>query len=90
MSRESGPCLCGDTQCPSCGTAQGTYGLEDEPMNALSRADLTILVACLLRAHDAQPLDGTEDDAKATASCARQASALVDRLCAVVEGAPVK
>lgn len=22
--RNTGPCLCGDTQCPSCGTAQGT------------------------------------------------------------------
>ena len=24
-----GPCMCGDTQCPSCGTAQGTYGAPD-------------------------------------------------------------
>ena len=25
MREPIGPCLCGDTECPSCGTAQGTY-----------------------------------------------------------------
>lgn len=26
----SGPCLCGDPQCPSCGVAQGTYEHPEE------------------------------------------------------------
>ena len=25
MRSPRGPCLCGDTECPSCGTAQGTH-----------------------------------------------------------------
>lgn len=31
MSRERGPCLCGDPYCPSCGRAQGTYPEKIEP-----------------------------------------------------------
>lgn len=38
MPRDFGPCLCGDTACPSCGAAQGTWpcrvhswAYDDEP-----------------------------------------------------------
>jgi hypothetical protein len=30
MSR-AGPCLCGDTECPSCGSLQGTYRAPKSP-----------------------------------------------------------
>lgn len=28
--KSTGPCLCGDPACPSCGRAQGTYGMTEE------------------------------------------------------------
>ncbi len=38
MSRMTGPCMCGDTQCPSCGVAQGTYEYPRRPEAATVRA----------------------------------------------------
>lgn len=37
----SGPCMCGDTECPSCGSAQGTYS----PPPKRTKADLVAMRA---------------------------------------------
>lgn len=34
-----GPCMCGDTECPSCGVAQGTYD-PDEDREQMYRDDM--------------------------------------------------
>lgn len=35
------PCMCGDTQCPSCGRAQGTYVEADDPFDLNEEDDFT-------------------------------------------------
>lgn len=49
----SGPCLCGDTQCPSCGRAQGTYRARREPKPRPAKK--VQLVAMLRYLRDAVP-----------------------------------
>ena len=39
-----GPCLCGDTECPSCGTAQGTYRPDFDTRDREGRTDERIKV----------------------------------------------
>ena len=60
-TRDFGPCLCGDTACPSCGTAQGTLP-EDAPRDRA--ADLVTFAdrlheaaVALQAAEDAWPTD---------------------------------
>lgn len=58
-----GPCLCGDTDCPSCGRAQGTYRERERPDPdeaydiAASDAAFAERVIVLVRACDGERID---------------------------------
>jgi hypothetical protein len=66
MTRSSGPCLCGDTECPRCGTAQGTldprpWEQDDEPSDEPSderwRWQDSLTAACDLESRISAILD---------------------------------